>query len=371
MQKKVCHLTSVHSIDDTRIFTKECTSLASNSYDVTIIACGSVAFVDVKNDVKRISLKVPVKNRFQRIFKRSKAVYKKAIEVNADIYHFHDPELLPIGLKLKNKGKKVIFDSHEFYGEQIKEKQYIPKMIRRLISFIYMKYEGYVCRRIDVTIQVCTLSGKNYFENRARRTIFITNAPIFEADEEENIASYESREFVTYIGGLTVNRGATNVIKAAALAEVDLILCGKFESEKYHEQLKLLNAYSVVKYKGFLTNEEIKSLFKKCFAGLSTLLHISQYPKIDTFPTKIYDYMAAGLPVIMSDTQYARMMVEKYKIGICVNPTNIEEIAEAIKYLKENKEIAAQMGKNGRAAFEKEFNWQKEEEKLIELYHSL
>lgn len=368
---EICHLTSVHSIDDVRIFTKECTSLAANGFDVTIIACSDVAFEDVKNGVKRISLKVPVKNLLQRFIKRSKAVYKKAIEVDADIYHFHDPELLPLGLKLKNKGKKVIFDSHEFYGEQIKEKDYIPKPIRWLTSYIYMKYEEYVCKRIDATIQVCTLAGKNYFEKRAKKTIFIANTPIFKGDNKENIVSFETKESAAYIGGLTFNRGITNIIKAAAIADVNLILGGIFFSNKYHAELKTLNEYSIVNYKGFLNDEQIQDILNICFAGLSTLLHISQYHKIDTFPTKVYNYMAAGIPVIISDTKYAKRIVEKYKIGICVNPTNIEEIANALIYLKNNKDVAKQMGANGRAAFEKTFNWQIEEKKIIELYRTL
>lgn len=93
MKYKVCHFTTVHSINDGRIFFKECTSLAANGFDVTLIACGDKAFEDVKNGVKRILLKVPVKNRLQRFFKRSKAVYKKALEVDADIYHFQNFKL--------------------------------------------------------------------------------------------------------------------------------------------------------------------------------------------------------------------------------------------------------------------------------------
>ena len=95
MHRKVCHLTSVHSIDDGRIFRKECTSLAANGFDVTLIAFGENSFEDIKNGVKRISLNLPVKNRLQRFFKRSKTIYKKALDIDADIYHFHDPELLP------------------------------------------------------------------------------------------------------------------------------------------------------------------------------------------------------------------------------------------------------------------------------------
>jgi len=122
MGRKICHLTSVHPIDDNRIFTKECSSLAAYGFDVYLIAFGDIAFEDVKNGVNRISLKLNVKDRLQRFIKKSKHIYKKAIELYAEKNHFHDPELLPIGLKLKNKRKKVNFESHEFYGEKKKKK---------------------------------------------------------------------------------------------------------------------------------------------------------------------------------------------------------------------------------------------------------
>ncbi len=91
----VCHLTSVHPVEDVRIFHKECVSLAKHGFDVTLVACGEPAYKQNKNGVNVVSLDVPVKNRFERMTKRTRAVYKKALEVDADIYHFHDPELLP------------------------------------------------------------------------------------------------------------------------------------------------------------------------------------------------------------------------------------------------------------------------------------
>lgn len=369
---KICHLTSVHPIEDIRIFAKECVSLASNGFDVTLIACGETAFEDVKNGVKRISLNVAVKNRVQRMIKRTSAVYNKALEIDADIYHFHDPELLPIGLKLKRKGKKVIFDSHEFYGEQILYKQYIPFLLRKIIAMAYMSYEKYVCKRIDAVIQICTLNGKDYFQNRAKISEFITNSPVKNSSSyHKNGLPREERDKVIHIGSLTHSRGITHLIEAAAKSKISLILAGHFASPEYHEQLKCNPAYDIVDYRGYLNSVQINEALSQAFAGISTLLHIGQYPKIDTFPTKVYDYMAIGLPVILSNTKYAKRINEKYKFGICVSPENIEEIMNAILFLKENKTIAEKMGENGRLAFENEFNWEIEEKKLIKLYQRI
>jgi glycosyltransferase involved in cell wall biosynthesis len=371
MSFKVCHLTSVHSVDDVRIFVKECTSLAANGFDVTLIVCADTSFEDIKNGVTRISLGVPVKNRIHRMIKRTKCIYKKALEVNADIYHFHDPELLPIGLKLRNLGKKVIFDSHEFYGEQIREKRYISKIIRNMIASIYMKYEAYVCKKIDAVVQVCTLEGKNYFNGRAAKTINIINAPILkEFIPSENIP-FEERECIACIGGLTHERGITNLVRAASKAKNKLILCGNYASKDYQKELFALPEFSTVDYRGFIDTYKINEVLNECFAGVSTLLHIGQYPKIDTLPTKVYEYMSMGLPVIISNTPFAKKMIDKYKFGICVDPSSVEEIVDAIVYLDKNKLVGKKMGENGQKAVLNEFNWMNEEKKLLILYNNL
>lgn len=371
LKNKVCHFTTVHSIDDIRIFTKECTSLVNNGFDVTLIACGDIAFEDIKDGVKRISLNVPAKNRFQRFFKRSKAVYEKTLEIDADIYHFHDPELLPIGLKLKRKGKKVIFDSHEFYGEQIKHKGYIPYILRNLTSAIYKKYEAFVCRRIDAVIQICTLNGEDYFERRAKKTIFITNAPLLQEMETKSVNSNINKDFVVHIGSLNYSRGITHIIKASALANVPLILAGNYSSEEYKKEVELLDEYSNVHYKGYVKQEQINKLFDNCFAGLSTLLDVGQYLIADTFSTKAFDYMAAGLPLIYSKTNYTDFYIKKYNMGLTIDSDSVDEIAGAILFFKNNKDVALQMGENARKASENEFNWLIEEKKLIEFYKDL
>ena len=128
---KVCHMTSVHPPEDVRIFHKECVSLAEAGYEVYLVERGESC---EKNGVHIIGLGDLPKNRLKRMTEGAKKVYEKALELDCDIYHFHDPELLPYGLKLKKKGKKVIFDSHENTLEQI------PKFY----SFICQRYKPFI-----------------------------------------------------------------------------------------------------------------------------------------------------------------------------------------------------------------------------------
>ena len=108
----ITHLTSAHPRYDTRIFFKECISLAKN-YKVNLIVADGLG--DEEKNTVYIYDVGKVEGRLNRIFKTTKKVLQRAIELDSDVYHLHDPELIPIGLKLKKMGKKVIFDAHEDY----------------------------------------------------------------------------------------------------------------------------------------------------------------------------------------------------------------------------------------------------------------
>lgn len=366
---KVCHMTSVHPAKDGRIFHKECTSLAKAGFDVTLVAAGAAD--EVCNGVKIVGVPVEKQGRIHRMLKVGKNVYKKALEINADIYHFHDPELLPYALKLKKKGKKVIFDSHEFVGKQILIKKYLPSVLRGIISALYMEYEAYVCKKLDCVIEVCTLDGKDYFEGRSAKQSFITNAPIFEACGDMRIDLFKSRlNRVSHMGGLTPERGIYQLAVAMKHIEGKLVLMGAFSSKEFEDEISDICS-NKLEYHGTMPFEKIHEILKTCGIGTCTLLPVGQYNHLDILPTKIYDYMMAGLPVIMSDFPYLREFNEKNKVGLCVNPENPIEIADAIKYIIHHPEEAMQMSKNGFFAVKNRFNWENEAEKLVNLYYSL
>ncbi|MBU8880782.1 glycosyltransferase [Bacillus sp. FJAT-29790] len=301
----------------------------------------------------------------------SKKLYKEAVKIGADIYQIHDPELLPYAAKLKKKGKVVIFDSHEFYGIQIEIKEYIPKMIRKLIAKLYMSYEAYICKKLDAVIAVCTINNVNYFENRSNHTIFIENLPdnnVFNKDFSKNDNKSNT---AVYVGTLAHVRGITHLVKAIAQTPANLILCGPFSSKEYYEEIKSYPEYTKVDYRGVISRNEIAAILSESYVGISTILDVGQYPKVDTLNTKVYEYMSMGLPVIISDYTYARKVMEEYEFGICVDPENIDDVADQITFLLNNPTIAQRMGENGVKAIREKYNWNIEERKLIDLYKGL
>lgn len=366
---KVCHMTSAHMPEDDRVFFKECCSLAAAGYDTYLVARGDVYD---KNGVHIAGIGEVPNSRIKRMLETSKRVYEKVLSLDADVYHFHDPELLPYGLKLKKKGKKVIFDSHECYREQIRSKNYLPGWLRNVVSSVYGLYEDYVLRALDAVIFPCTMNGKNPFEGKCCRTPIISNAAILGEFFNRYDPEHEKiPNSICYVGGLTEARGVTNNILAAAEAGATILLAGEFASEEYEAQLREKPAFSCVQYRGILDRKSVSQLLSDSCIGMCTLLDRGQYLKIDTFGIKVFEYMSMGLPVILSDCPYNRMMVEKLDFGICVDPEDVHAIASAIRYLLDHPEEAKRMGENGRRAVKEEFNWGVEEKKLFALYEDI
>ncbi len=371
----VCHLTLLHKLDDARVFYKECRSLAKNGFDVTLVGFESTDYQIVKDGVKVISINIPTKNRIEVIRKRGKVAYRKALEINADIYHIHEPELLSVARKLKQRGKKVIFDSHEFYGWQLYYGVHKPKIINvppafmRLYARFYMRREARICRKLDAVIAVCTFQGKNYFESRASRTVYIRNTPVI--NNEISQQDTNNCDSIAYIGGLTYERGVTHLIKACHKANMKLILAGNFIKKGYKEELMAMPEWECVDYRGFLNRQGMDEVMRQSCIGISNILNLGQYNSIDTFPTKVLDYMMMGLPVIISDTDFHKKMNEKYHFGLCVDPADVNKMAEAITFLRQNPEKAKEFGENGRKMIMEDWNWNVDEQRLIELYRSI
>lgn len=363
---KVCHLTSVHTINDVRIFVKECASLAANGFDVTLIACGDTAFEDTKNGVKRVSLNVPANNRLQRMIKRTRSVYRKALQVDADIYHFHDPELIPVGLKLIKRGKRVIYDVHEDVPRDILSKEWIIKPIRKIISYCFQYYENRAIKSFSYVL-TSTPFIRDRFIPFCEKVIDINNYPLME--EFDSSVNWEEKEqAICYIGAITRVRGIGAVVESMQYSKGKLYLAGTFDYENFRNELKKSKGWSNVVEMGPVDRVAAKEILSKAIAGL--VVFWSEPNHVNSQPNKMFEYMSAGIPVIGSNFEFWKTIIEKNGCGICVDPMNPLEIANAINYLLNNPNIAEEMGKRGRNAIESQYNWDCEDKKLFDVYNS-
>ena len=122
---------------------------------------------------------------------------------------------------------------------------------------------------------------------------------------------------------------------------------------------------------GVLNREEVVRLLNRCRVGASPLLNVGQYDRIQNLPTKVYEYMAMELPVILTKNPYNQKMTETYRFGLCVEPEDVDGFAAAIRELLEQPKRAKEMGMNGRSAVKQVFNWEHEQQNLLNLYSSV
>lgn len=364
--RKVCHMTSAHKSDDTRIFHKECVSLAKAGYDVFLVAQGESY---EKDGVHVVGVEKQTGSRLSRMLFTTKNVYKAALSIDADIYHIHDPELLPFALKLHKSGKRVIYDSHEDYPSTILCKPWLPKPLRKIVSMVFATYEKYISSKLDGII-ACYHWTKERLENRCSNTELIFNFPIIKAEDIKDINKSKSRS-IAYAGGISSQWNIKEIIEALSLiGNVHLELAGSIDSS-YGRELTNMREWECVNYHGKLQFEQVyDSIYSHSVAGVALLDYIPQcrYTVGNLSNTKLFEYMYAELPVICTNFKLWEEIIERYSCGICVNPHDISQIARAIKYLTDNPQIAEKMGANARMAILNEFNWTLEAEKLLKVY---
>ena len=360
---KIVHLTSVHPRYDTRIFIKMCKSLALNGYNVSLVVADGKGY-EIKEGVSIVDVGATNMGRLSRMIKTSSRVFEKAKELDGDLYHVHDPELIPAGLKLKKLGKKVIFDSHEDVPKQILSKSYLNKISKIILSKIFEWYEYWSLTKFDYLIAATPFIHDKLLKINPN-TVNINNFPLL--NEFKILSQTQKENTVAYIGGISEIRGIKQVILALSYTQnVRLNLAGSFSEKIFEEKIKKYENWSKVNTLGFLNRQQVSEVLAKSHAGIVTFLPEPNH--INAQPNKMFEYMSAGLPVIASNFSLWREIIEGNQCGICVDPRNPKAIGDAMQYLIDNPQEAEQMGNNGLKAIELKYNWKIEEKKLLTLY---
>jgi glycosyltransferase involved in cell wall biosynthesis len=261
----------------------------------------------------------------------------------------------------------VIYDAHEDLPRQIMGKHWIPKPLRRAVSFISEKVENHYAQKVS-GIVTATPFIADRFRKINRNVANINNYPLL--DEFAYIERKPSDErLVCYLGGITSGRGIFEMVRAMESVDGKLLLAGNFSNLAEREKAQNLPGWGKVVELGFCDREKVKKILASAKVGL-VLFHPTPN-HTNAQPNKLFEYMAAGLPVIASDFALWKEIVDTAECGKCVNPLNAEEIARAINWMLDHPDEANKMGEAGKAAVRDRFNWAAEEKKMLEFYHHM
>jgi glycosyltransferase involved in cell wall biosynthesis len=361
---RAVHFSSVHQPFDVRIFEKQCRSLAADGWDVTFVVPHTK---DDERDGVKIRAVPVVRSRPLRMLLTTARVALRVLRLRADVYHFHDPELLPVGVLLKLLGRRVIYDSHEDMPRAIQSKPYLAKGLRNSLGRVYEIVENWCVRRLDAVV-AATGQIAERFAGVGARAVEVTNYPQLD-DFPPPPTGWQKENAACFVGGITRIRGILEIIDAAELAEVRLILAGKFASEALRAEAMARPGWKWVEELGVVSRAETVEVMRRSFVGL--VLYYPEPNHLTAQPNKLFEYMAAGLPVIASDFPMWRQIVQTAGFGVVVDPHDPPRIAEELRKLRDDPERAREAGTRGRRAVEEIYNWMPEYKKLRALYANI
>lgn len=362
---RVVHLTTVHTRYDVRIFRKQCTSLAARGYDVhLLVADGRGEEINANVTIHDIGR---VRDRSRRMLLQPLRMWRAARGLRAQIYHFHDPELLPVGLLLRFGRRHVVYDAHEDLPRALLSKDWIHPSWRRLIATVLERLENLAVHYLSAVVAATPHIAQRFAPHNAR-SLDINNYPL-QSEIDTGPSPRGKERTVCYVGGIGRIRGAFEMINALEHVNARLILAGPFESGATETALRALPAWSRVDFRGVVNREQVRQIMAESCAGL--LFFHPEPNHIEAQPNKMFEYMAAGLPVLASDFPLWRKLLVESGAGRCADPMDPRAIAHAIQQTLADPLSARAMGERGRDAVLSRYQWTSEERKLHDLYTQL
>ena len=367
---KCVHISTVHPTSDIRVVRKECQALADAGYEVVMILPNSTATAQRANP--RLVAFYGARNRLDRFVRCAFVVFVRALREGDAIIHIqHCPELLPWGQLLRFLGREVVYDMHENVPKAILSKQWIPWILRKPVAALYHVAEALLLRGMYVIF--AEDSYVQYYPRVHSYTI-LHNFPILGV-----LVHAEAQEpavpTLGYVGGVSPARGIVTVFEALATLEeqgcrVNMECIGPIPRECRDEICEhRVVREGLVKLHGYKEPEQAWELLAKCTMGVALLKELPNY--YESYPTKIFEYMALRKPVIASRFPLYQGVIEKHQCGLCVDPDSIEETAWAIRWLAEHPLQAGAMGQRGWHAAQEEYGWERESEQLLALYERI
>lgn len=368
---KIAILSSVHQALDNRVFYREARTLARAGYDVTLIAPHDSD--ETRDGVRIRALPRVARSRRPLLWR---ALGRLARATDADLYHFHDPELLLLSPWLRRAmGRPTVYDIHEANADFIRVKDYLPGVVRAPLAGVFERLEprlaagesGLIFADDAIAADFAGFAGP-------KATLF--NFPGAELIARGAAAADTGREpVVLYLGGMERNRGAALTMAAfaqvvAAMPAARLLLVGHFMPASLEAEMRADAARRgighAVEFAGRVPFERIGDYLARARVGWVTWQAVAKNCK--NIPTKLFEYMAYGLPVVSSDLPSTRLFVRPGENGLLATANDPAAHAAALLALLGDPAEAARLGARGRQRVAGEWNWAAMEPRLLALY---
>jgi glycosyltransferase involved in cell wall biosynthesis len=362
--KKVCLLSSVRLATEHRMLSKEGASLTRAGYRVTIVAPHPH-----DAELSGITIKAVHKftSRFARIVRTTWFIYREALRQRGDVYHFHDTTLIPVGWLLKLHGKRVLYDVREDTPAVIHDTYWIPHWARPTVAWALDMAEKLSRRMLDGIVAATPHIGQRF---PGSKTVVVQNFPLLDEAFPASCPYLERPPLVLYIGTIVASRGVLELIDAMDLLpetlQARLALGGEFEPSALEQQARQKPGWKRTDYAGWQNRWGMLDLLSRALVGVVPLLPTPNH--MDSQPIKLFEYMLAGLPVVVSNLPRQGEIVKEAQCGLLVEPGQPQALAEAIQWLLEHPEEAQAMGKRGRQAVLQTYNWDSQAQLLLHLY---
>lgn len=370
--RHVVHLTTVHPRTDTRILHREAASLAAQpDWQVTLMVADGLGdsqeLIDGHSvEIKDIGALKP--GRMRRALGGMVRSCAAVARMRPNIVHFHDPELIPAGFFIKLLGIRVIYDVHEDVPNAVLNKFWLPAPLRRVVGSGVTLIEWLAGKLFDGLV-CATPTIANRFPQH--KTANIQNFPVVKELHSSEAKPFAERPgAVAYVGAISETRGAKEMLEALELVnarrKVSLELAGSTRPASLQRELEAMPGWAHVRFHGWSSRKQVAQLLSRVSCGLVTLHPTPSY--VDAYPVKMFEYMAAGLPVIASDFPLWRTIVDQAGCGLLVDPNSPSDIADAVQRLLDDPAQAQAMGERGKRAVMDVYNWSVEERKLLGIY---
>jgi len=370
---KVCILTSVHPVFDARIFHKEAKTLVKAGYKVVLIAQHSKE--ETVDGVRIVPLPTP-KNRFERMTKVVWKLFRLALKEKAQIYHFHDPELIPVGIVLTLFGNKVIYDVHEYYSEVIPARGELKRGFKfiRFITNVFIERIPFLI--FDLLVFPTYSLEKEH--NIPSKSLTLINFPNIEnIKESDNSLNWETKKFdIVHLGTISPPRMKFMLDVATELGK----------SQENFKWLFLGISQDTINWvkrnhnREFVQSHIVFVEKVRYFEALkyveNSRIGFNYHPYEKRFlvavPVKVFEYMMMGLPVITTALPELNKCLKNNVHALLIDSQDPVRYSEAIKSLLDDIGKALALGVKGRKLIMEELNWEKSEaKKLLKAYENL